>query len=131
MPKVSQKLHKDVYKAIEFFKNYRVFEKHGKVILLGFFQSNNNVQYKHKIIIPPKYPYVPPTSYIVNPIVLDAPHQWKDGRLCLFHDSRWNPGKHDIMTIIKETCVWVNKWELWKKTGKWVGLDYHDHKRRG
>lgn len=125
MINLPDKVKTDIYDAIEFFKTFRPFVTRSGVILKGFIQSNGKRVYKIRIELMGRYPYVPPRAYVEAPQITHGLHMYGKGRLCLFHDSKWNPGIHTIKTIIEETAVWLNKHESWLKTKNWPGLDAH------
>lgn len=131
MIQLPDKVKDDIYQAIEFFKTYRPFITKEGIILKGFIQTNNKTVYKNRIELMRRYPYVPPRSFIEAPKILNAPHMYGRGRLCLFEDSMWNPGIHNIKNIIEETAVWLNKYETWCYTKSWPGLDAHSPKKKG
>lgn len=68
-----------------------------------------------------------PKVYIVDPPIEPhiEYHMYKEGDLCLF-DPRVSPWSPDMMlheTIIPWTAEWFVFYELWKDTGKWLGLE--------
>jgi len=72
-----------------------------------------------KIVLPHGYPNAAPRVY-ASPIRADTPHCWQDGALCIFGTvTSWNPGKHNLTSILNLSKEWLSRYENWSKTGKW------------
>jgi len=37
------------------------------------------------------------------------------------HPNVWNPAKHDLQFVLAQTAVWLNKHEVYNRTGRWPG----------
>jgi len=83
--------------------------------------------YTLDVAFPDVYPNMPPEFRIRMPqLRRGAPHLYGDGRLCLMHPSRWNPGAHTLTYAIARAAKWLNKYEVWQATGRWPGR-HHKH----
>lgn len=72
-----------------------------------------------KIVLPHGYPNAAPRVY-VSPLLVNAPHRWQDGALCIYGAmTTWNPGKDGISSILRLSRKWLSHYEVWKKTGAW------------
>ena len=69
-------------------------------------------RYLIKINYPEDFPYSPPSAYPVKPRIKGAPHQFRDGELCLYDFDAVGP-----QTSGKVICDWVDLWikayEVW------------------
>ncbi len=70
----------------------------------------------------PNYPSQMPRVTVNKPGLLpNSPHRYVDGRLCYLHPSMWNPGVHDLTFVLGRLAKWLNKYEVWRRTGRWSG----------
>jgi len=69
-----------------------------------------------------EYPSRMPTVFITIPALRDdAPHRYKSGNVCYLHPSMWNPGRHNVAFVLWRAAKWLNKYEVWRQTGRWPG----------
>jgi hypothetical protein len=72
----------------------------------------------------PDYPNRMPSVFVTAPTLRsDRPHQYKGGNICYLHPSMWNPGRHDLTFVLGRTAKWLNKYDVWCKTGRWPGAE--------
>jgi hypothetical protein len=72
-----------------------------------------------EIVLPHRYPSACPKVYadLANKKV---PHRWADGSLCIFGVmTAWNPGQHNIKSVVDLTRSWLESYQVWKKTSAW------------
>jgi len=65
-----------------------------------------------------------PVVYVEKPSIRkDAWHRYPDGSLCLYwpKEWRWSPRESLAETIIPWTAFWLYYYELWCRTGEWLG----------
>ncbi|MFA5291518.1 MAG: hypothetical protein WC496_00635 [Phycisphaerae bacterium] len=78
-----------------------------------------NYEITIRIVLPHGYPNNVPKIY-ASPIRKDAPHLWHDGALCIFGImATWNPGKHNIGTVLDLSRKWLSKYSEWEKNEIW------------
>ena len=69
------------------------------------------------------YPHQMPRVVVDLPTIVASPHRYSDGNICYMHPSMWNPGIHDVKFVVARTAKWLNKYEIWKRTGRWPGAE--------
>jgi hypothetical protein len=52
----------------------------------------------------------------------DGPHVYVGGSLCLMRARQWTPGL-TIAFLVAKTALWLNKYEVWQRTGSWPGVE--------
>ena len=65
-----------------------------------------------------------PMVYIDRPAISsDASHRYSDGSLCLYWPEEWSWTARESLaaTVIPWTAYWLYYYELWLKTGEWLG----------
>jgi ubiquitin-protein ligase len=81
-------------------------------------------RYNVLIVYPPSFPSEPPSSYVGGISGKEGtPHQFSDGKLCLFDPddpNQWSPTCTAVV-VITWTSAWLHAYEVWKKTGHWPG----------
>lgn len=81
-------------------------------------------RYQVLIVYPPSFPSQPPSSYVTGISGEEStPHQFSDGRLCLFYpdDPKQWTSSSTAVVVITWTAGWLHAYEVWKKTGSWPG----------
>lgn len=93
----------------------------GGVCVKAGLQTSAGRQYVVTVYFP-EYPNRMPKVFVTAPrLRTDAPHVYREGNLCYMHPNFWNPGNHDLVFVIKQVAVWLNKYEVWRDTGRWPG----------
>ena len=78
--------------------------------------------YIASIYFPDTYPNEMPKVHIVKPTFAGSPpHYYQAGNICYLHPTMWNPGMHHLTFVVMRTAKWLNKYEVWKRTGSWPG----------
>lgn len=67
------------------------------------------------------YPNQMPNVEISKPTLPQTPHRYRGGQICYLHPTMWNPGRHNIEFVLARTAKWLNKYEVWRATGRWPG----------
>lgn len=67
------------------------------------------------------YPNRMPSVFIRAPQLKASPHRYNAGNICYLHPSMWNPGRHNITFVLGRIAKWLNKYDIYQRTGKWVG----------
>jgi len=72
----------------------------------------------------PDYPNRMPKVFVSKPTLQsDSPHRYNDGSLCYLHHSMWNPGRHTLTFVLARIAKWLNKYDVWRATGRWPGAE--------
>lgn len=72
----------------------------------------------------PDYPNRMPSVLVTAPTLRsDRPHHYNNGNICYLHPSMWNPGRHDLTFVLGRTAKWLNKYDVWCRTGHWPGAE--------
>lgn len=67
------------------------------------------------------YPNEMPKVHVTKPALASSPHRYPDGRICYMHPNYWNPGLHNLKYVLAQVAVWLNKYDVYVKTGNWRG----------
>lgn len=67
------------------------------------------------------YPNEMPKVFVTKPALASSPHRYPDGRICFMHPNVWNPGLHNLRYVLFQVAVWLNKYEVYQRTGRWPG----------
>lgn len=67
------------------------------------------------------YPSEIPRATVTSPAVTHSKHMYTAGHICYMHPSLWNPAKHDLVFVLAQSSVWLNKHEVYKQKGVWPG----------
>ena len=71
------------------------------------------------VTLPHGYPNQPP-AVTADPIDQSCPHRWQDGSLCIYGAMEiWNPGKHNVVHMLKLCRRWLTNYVSWQEDGKW------------
>ena len=67
------------------------------------------------------YPYEMPKVFVTKPKLSPSLHRYPDERICYMHPNVWNPGMHNLKYVLFQVAVWLNKYEVYTRTGRWPG----------
>ena len=71
-----------------------------------------------------EYPFQMPKVLVLSPALNPRPpHRYGEKQICFLHPTMWNPGIHDLTFVIARASKWLNKYEIWKRTGAWPGAE--------
>ena len=73
---------------------------------------------------PDGFPYEMPRAYVLRPKILQAPHRFEDGHLCLFSSPFASDPKVTALVVRNRAVVWYLAWEIWKATGEWMAPEH-------
>ncbi len=117
-----QRIHLEVQRACEAFAYVEVHPTgHGGVYVKSAFQTSAGRTYIVAVHLN-DYPSRMPQVYVTQPALLQTvPHRYREGNLCYLHPSMWNPGLHSLTFVLARIAKWLNKYEVWRETGRWPG----------
>jgi hypothetical protein len=69
------------------------------------------------------YPSRMPSVFIRAPQLGTSPHKYKSGNICYLHPTMWNPGRHNLTFVLARVAKWLNKYDIYRQTGRWVGAE--------
>jgi len=116
-----QRIRSEVVAATRTFPNVEVYPTaDGGIYVKAMLQSAVGIVYFPSIYFA-GYPATMPRVYISKPELAASPHRYREGNICYLHPNMWNPGRHDLTFVLGRTAKWLNKYEVWRATGRWVG----------
>ena len=109
----------ELNKLIDANEHYRIAITDSREIQLIFRALSEKVDLAITVTLPHGYPNKSPII-AADPIDEACPHRWQDGSLCIYGAmDTWNPGKHDVVHVLKLCRGWLANYSAWKQTGKW------------
>jgi hypothetical protein len=69
------------------------------------------------------YPSQMPKAFIRAPKLEISPHKYKAGNICYLHPNMWNPGRHNLSFVLARVAKWLNKYDIYRATRRWVGAE--------
>jgi ubiquitin-protein ligase len=115
-----QREFSDAQKSFAYVNLYPTLD--GKVYVKAALTAASQT-YVFSIKFPDTYPNEMPKIFIETPAITTGPHRYNTGNVCYLHPSMWNPGIHDLKFVIARIAKWLNKHEIWKRTGFWPGKE--------
>ena len=95
----------------------------GGIYVKAAFQTSAGNTYIASVTFP-DYPDRMPRVDIIQPVLPQSnTHRYNTGAICYLHHSMWNPGVHNITFVLARTAKWLNKYDVWRKTGTWPGAE--------
>jgi len=67
------------------------------------------------------YPSAMPRVTVITPAVKHVMHMYREGHICYMLPSFWNPARHDLLYVLAQAAVWLNKHEIYMAKGVWPG----------
>ncbi len=67
------------------------------------------------------YPFEIPKVTVISPAVTHSKHMYTSGNICYMHPNLWNPAKHDLVFVLAQSSVWLNKHEVYEQKSVWPG----------
>jgi hypothetical protein len=95
----------------------------GGVFVKALFQTSAGGVYFTEIQFA-NYPSEMPKVFVKKPdLGLHAAHRYNVGNICYLHPNYWNPGRHHLTFVLGRAAKWLNKYEVYRRTGKWPGAE--------
>lgn len=86
---------------------------------LEFRHEIDGLEVHIRVHLPHGYPNNAPQVFAA-PLEDACPHRWQDGSLCIFGVMEvWNPGKHNIVHVVRLARRWLNHYAKWRRTDRW------------
>lgn len=96
----------------------------GGVLVRTALQTSAGNTYVAQVEFPDYYPSSMPKVFVTRPALLQtSPHRYSPTQICYLHPNLWNPGRHNLTFVLARTAKWLNKYEVWRATGKWPGAE--------
>ncbi len=100
-------------------EHYRMAITEEREIQLIFRDLNGDSEIDVTVTLPHGYPNKSPIVS-AEPLDEQCPHRWQDGTLCIYGAmDTWNPGKHDMLDVLKLCRRWIAHYLIWKREGEW------------
>jgi hypothetical protein len=94
----------------------------GGVYVKAVFQTSAGNTYFTSITFA-NYPNAMPKVFVTKPALGYSTHRYPNDQICYLHPNMWNPGRHDLTFVLGRTAKWLNKYEVFRVTGKWPGAE--------
>lgn len=96
----------------------------GRLAWVVALKTNTGATYIAEIVYPDGFPAAYPLAFVIEPVINNAPHQYKNGNLCLFSttdrpERSYIPEKTTAVTVTVWTAAWLASYEVWQRTGHW------------
>jgi len=89
----------------------------------GDLKTADGNYYRVSIEISSEYPYkMPCIKLLERTIEPDCPHRYSSGNLCVMKPEQWT-SNYSLAFMVSKTAIWVNKYDVWKRTKKWPGTE--------
>ena len=100
-------------------EHYRVTVTDEHEIQLIFRDLSADIEIDVTVTLPHGYPNKSPIIS-AEPIDEQCPHRWQDGSLCIYGAmDTWNPGRHDVLHVLKLCRRWIAHYSVWQQLGEW------------
>jgi ubiquitin-protein ligase len=87
----------------------------------GYLETNDGNYYYVKIKIPDDYPYTMPSVSLPQTAIDSAcPHRYVSNNLCVMKSDQWT-SNYSLAFMIAKAAIWINKYDVWQRTGHWPG----------
>jgi hypothetical protein len=118
------RIRREVAAALLTFPNVEVYpDGVGGLYVKALLQSSIGTVYFVTLQFP-NYPNEMPKIYITKPdLGTTTKHRYNSGNICYLHPTYWNPGRHDVTFVLGRAAKWLNKFEVFKQTGRWPGAE--------
>lgn len=116
-----QRIRREIHQALQHFPNIETLTSvGGEIWIKAALQTSAGGVYVIAVTFA-DYPSQMPKVLVVAPKVQHTMHMYNSGHICYMHPNMWNPGRHDVMFVMAQAAVWLNKHEVYKAKGKWPG----------
>ncbi len=117
-----QRIQGDIQRTMEHFPNIETLTTEGgNIYIKSLLQTSVGQMYVISVTFV-GYPSEMPRVTVISPAVTHSKHMYTSGDICYMHPSFWNPAKHDLIFVLAQVAVWLNKHEVFKQKGVWPGL---------
>ena len=115
------RIRAEIRNAVEHFPNIETFTTtDGGLYIKAALQTSVGQMYIIMVTFT-GYPSTMPRVTVVTPAVKHGMHMYQGGYICYMHPSVWNPGRHDLLYVLAQAAVWLNKHEIYLARGVWPG----------
>lgn len=115
------RIRQEIRAAAEHFPNIETFTTtDGGVYIKAVLQTSVGQMYVVMVTFS-GYPSTMPKVKVIAPAVMHNMHMYNGGYICYMHPSVWNPGRHDLLFVLAQAAVWLNKHEIYIAKGVWPG----------
>ena len=116
-----QRIRSEIQEAIRHFPNIESYgTPDGGLYIKAALQTSVGQMYVLAVTFV-GYPSEMPKVKVITPAVTHTKHMYPGGNICYMHPNVWNPAKHDLQFVLAQTAVWLNKHEVYNRTGRWPG----------
>lgn len=84
--------------------------------------SASSVPYRLEINYPVDFPSRPPRVFVRRPTIINAPHRFADGSLCLQANPRFE--KSTALMLRNRAVLWFMTYQAWLGTGDWIAPEH-------
>lgn len=116
-----QRIRWEIQKAKEHFPNIEVHTTiDGSIFIKVLLQTSVGQMYVLSVTFVGYAAEIPKVT-VLSPAVTHNEHRYTGGNICYMHPSLWNPSKHDLLYVLAQSAVWLNKHEIFIRKGVWPG----------
>ena len=116
-----QRIQCEIRQAMQHFPN---IETHttidGSIFIKALLQTSVGQMYVICVTLAGYATEIPKVT-VLSPAIRHNKHKYTGGNICFMHPSLWNPAKHDLVYVLAQSAVWLNKHEVYKQNGVWPG----------
>ena len=118
------RIRREVAAALLTFPNVEVYpDGVGALYVKALMQSSLGTVYFITLQFA-NYPNEMPKIFVTKPdLGTNWKHRYQPGNICYLHPTLWNPGRHDVTFVLGRAAKWLNKFEVYKQTGRWPGAE--------
>ena len=111
-------------KIKRYFPNFSFYAS-GETVkgVKGYLKTSDGNSYYVSIEVDAEYPYKMPIITLPETAVeSNCPHRYTGGNLCVMMPEQWS-STYSLAFMVAKAAIWVNKYDIWKRTGKWPGKE--------
>jgi len=116
-----QRIRTEIRAALEHFPNIDSYTTNdGGIYIKAALQTSVGQMYIVMVTFG-GYASTMPKVTVSAPAVKHGMHMYQGGHICYMHPSVWNPARHDLLYVLAQAAVWLNKHEIYMAKGVWPG----------
>lgn len=116
-----QRIRREIQQAMEQFPNIEIHTTiDGSIFIKALLKTSVGQMYVISVTFAGYAAEIPRVT-VLSPTVKHNEHIYTGRHICFMHPSLWNPAKHDLVYVLAQSAVWLNKHEVYKQTGIWPG----------